>query len=348
MTIERMAQDLRESDDAYHKLYHRALVGENRDYTGIAQAIFLRNSEMDAYQFEAWLKEQPEYGSANPVHQPHPSADRWFPITTDLCGIRVPSIKLFGTTDVCFLPIYGAYPPEVRADIRAALHARHYTHIVLDPLPKYPPFYPSAVLGVDVYRALLQEVVDDGLIPITFWLPDNLTAAQGEDAMSAYVSDEGIRSLSKLNSIGWEINGWMSPVEMEQAARWLRASLPPDALVFIHFTPGHAAGSGEGETEQHWWARLAAENVLDGIFLQLEPSASVEEQADRIKDFTVRLTGGLNQWPMRQGDGSPLRVVVFEYDAYPQSRERMTEAEGIARRKVFEVIPGVSGVANQP
>ena len=283
-------------------------------------------------------------------HQVLPPPEQWYPIETDLCGIRVPSIRPYGQTDVCFLPIYPCYPPEVRKDIRDALHARAYTHIVLDPRPKYPPIYPGKVCTVEEFRSILHEVVDGGLIPIVFWLPDDepFEPAWWDAHIAPYLNDPEINALCPINTVAWEVNAWATPEHLEVAIRWLRARIAPTARLAVHFTPNHAAGSGPSETEQHWWARMAADNLVDDIDLQLDPGASVEDQTSRVLDFTTRLTGGLNAWPTRQADGSPLRVIVFEYDAYKQSRETLTEADGVARRRVFEVIPGVSGVADQP
>lgn len=48
----------------------------------------------------------------------------------------------------------------------------------------------------------------------------------------------------------------------------------------------------------------------------------------------------------RRADGRPLIVVAFEYSAYPETRERMTEDEARRRGTALAAIPGMSGACD--
>ena len=332
-------------------------LGRVPDYDGLAGYLWQAMNGATAEDIRASVRASTEYAERQerlrtPPHKTHPEADACYPLRTDICGVRVPSTAPENPshTAVVFSPIYPCYSDPVRADIRRAFHDRGFTSMVIDPRPKYHGVYPGKNLTVDEYRATCTELVDDGFALFHFLIPDDQATdeATWDWLLGPILADPEIRARMKRACVAWEMNGWMDPPMMERAIRWCRARIPADCHLYVHFTPNHAAGSGPPETEQHWYFRLAQENLLDGIALQLEPRASLEEQVARVEDFLVRLCGGLNQWPTHRADGRPMRVLVFEYDAFLQVNGQSTEELGRARRTVFEHLPNISGVLDQP
>ncbi|MBI3724019.1 hypothetical protein HY251_08720, partial [bacterium] len=278
----------------------------------------------------SWFGETAEQvvvtGTTPPVVFPSYDAMRKF--RGDLSGMRIPEIKPFGKTDCFFTDVYPAYPEDLRATIRKLYKEKSYTHLpIAIRLGDYHGLYPTYDFIDDVkgFRAILTELWNDGLIPVVFVIDDTLpaqTPADMDAIKAKYTSFlTAVKDLVYIVVPGWEINAWMSPKNMTASCKWLKETLP-DALVYIHFTSGHAAGSGDGESESGWWTSM--EGVLMGILYQHDGTEGGDAVAARLSDFTIRFQTGFHFWP------KGFDVVAFEYSAYWQTNEGKSEDWGNA------------------
>jgi hypothetical protein len=285
-----------------------------------------------------------------------PNLERRVQFRCDLAGVRVPGIERFGKTDNVFTIFYPLYPGELRADIRRAMKARGYSHVVLDPHPRYRDLYPSEDLYDQParFKAVIRELLADGLLPIVMLeaqtpirreTPPAEAVRIMERRLAGWRSDGELMNLIKIAATGWEVDDHQSPATIEALARHFRTLLPEDAVLFVHFTPRKAAGNGEDETARDWWGRMARENVLDGLLYQYPGGdGSIEEFARALTDLTARFVRGDGGWPTRTGRGTPLYVQAFEYSAYFElKRPQWTEEWSRSFGEAALAVPGVSG-----
>ncbi len=246
----------------------------------------------------------------------------------DISGIRLPEV---GGNGILFTAPYAGYPADVRAAMRAAYKARRYTHM---PISIAEAGYRGVYPGFDYYgnpaafRPFLEELWADGLVPVVFMIPDTVPLNGNtandmrviRDRLAPFIQDAATMNLIRVAATGWEINGWMSPAVMTESARYVKSILHPEAMLYIHFTAGHAAGSGPGESESGWWASMIG--TLQGILYQ-DDSRDRAAIRDRLADFTLRFQTGYNGWP-RGFD-----VVAFEYSAYWETNHGYPESWGV-------------------
>ncbi|HVB36893.1 MAG TPA: hypothetical protein VND92_00075 [Vicinamibacterales bacterium] len=308
---------------------------------------------------------------AAPRPSPVPGGDRtgwppradWPRLRCDIAGIRLPAIAPFGRTDVLFSAIYPAYPPDVRADIRRAMKARGYTHLVFSLSGGYRGLYPTYDLynRPEALRAILRETLDDGLMPVVFLLPDDLflhrTAGGGlepekvswpvaraafERKLAPLLADRATLGLIRIAATGWEIDQWMTPDVMTESARWLRRVLGPEPLLFVHFGPGRVAACGTPGCEAGWWRDMVDSGTLSGIFYQDNhwEAAGLVRDLTRVAGHFARGDGG---WPTRTPRGEPVYVEAFEYSAYRQTWDGKSEGWGNALGDAAMDVPGVFG-----
>ena len=67
---------------------------------------------------------------------------------------------------------------------------------------------------------------DDGLIPVVFLIPDDIspvTMDQIKRKLTPFL--DKTKDLIRVAATGWEVNGWMSADVMTQSAIWLRSQL---------------------------------------------------------------------------------------------------------------------------
>ncbi len=273
-----------------------------------------------------------------------PSSDKLRYFRGDLSGIRIPELKNVPgcTTDVFFTAVYPCFPPEARAKMREAYRSRGYTHwpIMMPDGGGYHGMYPTCgdwyadAQGPKKFRGILQELWDEGFYPVVFMIPDMPVNSEAPDKalpkiqarLKNYVADKETMALIRLAAVAWEpLNGWMTPKTFTASAKWLKSVLPPQAMLYAHFTSGHAAGSDETESESGWWQ--AMKGTLQGLLYQHDGTEGAKAFQDRLWDFTVRFGAGYHGWP------TGLDVVAFEYSAYWQTNKGESEAWGNALGK---------------
>jgi len=285
-----------------------------------------------------------------------PALERRTALRCDFAGVRVPGIAAFGKTDNVFTIFYPLYPADVRAEIRAAMKARGYSHVVLDPHPRYRDLYPTENLYGQPgrFKSAMRELLDAGLLPIVMLeasTPITLETSPEQavrimrERLAPWVADRELMSLIKIAATGWEVDDHQSPAAIEALARYFRTILPDDALLFVHFTPGRIAGNRGGETDRQWWSRMARENVLDGLFYQFAGGDHpVEAFRTALEDLAAKFVRGESGWPTRTGRGTPLYLQAFEYSAYfDHKKPAWTEEWARSLGEAAMQVPGVSG-----
>lgn len=253
----------------------------------------------------------------------------------DFCGVPYPQDR-FGK-HIVYTPMYPAYAAAERADQRALYKAKGYTHwpisvaggYVENGREVYPRF--DFTRRPAEFRVFLQELWSDGLVPVVFLMEDH----GPHDAAFLKPFIDANRDLLRATSIGWELNDWMSDDEATQAAKDLRRLLGPDAILYAHMTPGHAALCHTDSCESAWWRSMVG--TLTGILYQHDPKASIADFQDRLHDFTSRMVDGLNGWP------TGFDVVAFEYAAFLKFRGQVSEQYGIDRGVAAMRVTGVVG-----
>jgi len=290
-----------------------------------------------------------DYTATFALDKAFPASATWPAFRCDLDGVPVASIATYGQTDSVFSIILPVYPEAVQRDVLTA-HGR-YSHFVLDPRPKYPPYYPSGDFSTpELFRPVLRRVVNAGFIPVVFFDAEITSSMSAAEALALFratndpiLTDASTMALIKIAVPGWEANDHMTPSAFDAVARYLRSKLDADALEFVHMTPYHAAICEGDGCEASWWKTMADDNVLDGILYQHQITDTVANFTSRLADFTDRLVYGKNGWPTTTGRGTPLYVEAFEYDAYWRTRGQTTEAAGKAWGDAALGVAGVSG-----
>jgi hypothetical protein len=135
----------------------------------------------------------------------------------------------------------------------------------------------------------------------------------------------------------------MSPAVAEAVTRWLRKRLPPDALLFVHFTPEKVALPLAGESEASWWRRMAGDSLIDGILYQHDGRRGPRSLQKALSVLVDSLHRGANGWPTRTGRGRPLHVVAFEYAAQWEKTGALDEADAVELGQASLQVEGVAG-----
>lgn len=227
------------------------------------------------------------------------------PTTGIRCGARGIEAGVF------FTPAYRNYTSEQRALARQALLSRGYKHVPINVFEEggrwYHDIYPIPTQPIN---DALHELWDAGLYPVCFVLPD------GQLSADLHNLDY---SLCRIVVPMWEMNGPLNndTNRINQAIAVAHTAFPT-ALLYVHFTVGHAAG---GSPEASWWTWAKA-NGVTGILYQDDrsPQAVIE----RVSDFLIRMNGGYHNWP------TGLDVILYETTTYRAFWEGMTEGASLA------------------
>jgi hypothetical protein len=288
-----------------------------------------------------------------------PSQDRLRAFRGDFCGIRCSDLLQYGTKDVFFSAMYPAYPDALRAKLRDLYKQHGYTHMPIATAASYHGVYPDYDLTSDPqqFRAILDEIWRDGLIPVVFMIDDGhwpagfFNTSDINGIMSAVHAKYDplfaqTKDLIKIACPGWEINGWMfdggqdpSKNVMTAMFQYLKQQLP-DALCYAHFTAGHAAGSGPVTDAADWWRSM--QGVLQGILYQADGNDGGPAIAARLDDFTLRFQTGFHSWP------TGFDTIAFEYAAYWEvwSGEPESWGDGIGDACMTQTNPPIQGFCN--
>jgi hypothetical protein len=224
----------------------------------------------------------------------------------NFCGIRIDGLP-YGPNNVLFTPAYFIYSEGDRQKCREAYKTRGYTHfpVSLFSGSVYHDFYPDP--DVSRVNEFLQELWDDGLIPVCFDHGDDFSVNSGVDP-----------KLVRVVVPQWEMNGpcnndtaLINKTILETKSRF------PQALLYVHFTSGHAAG---GEPESDWWVWAKSQGVR-GLLYQDGNWNDPQAMWDRCVDFLIRFGSGYHGWP------TDVDFVMFENCAYPAFWSGWTEAQ---------------------
>lgn len=220
-----------------------------------------------------------------------------------------------------FTPAYVTYTPAQRAAARAAYQRRGYRLFPISVYPYTARWYHGIFPPADhsEINARLQELWDDGLVPLCFVIPD--------DGHTLQPTTPGLdRRLCRRVVPMWEmdapLNGDTSRIN---TAILNTVAAFPAAIVTVHFTAKRYAG---GEPAADWW-RWAVAHGVRGIEYQDTGDNATDVRA-RVADLVVRLGGGYHGWPRTMPDGKPVVVDLFETDIYPKFWSGRAETESIA------------------
>jgi hypothetical protein len=285
-----------------------------------------------------------------------PTTDQLRSFRGDFCGIRVPELLQYGTKDVFFTAMYPAYPPALRTKLRQIYRAHGYTHMPIATAASYHGVYPEYDLTGDpkAFRAILEEMYRDGIIPVVFMIDDGHWPAgffNGPDTAGIMAAVQAkydpiwaeCKDLVKIVVPGWEVDPWMTPDVVKAICHYLKQRLP-DALVYIHFTtnqngdPGYSVSPGQ--TLPDWWRSM--QGVLQGFLYQTNANVRSADVAARMDDYTLRFQTGYHGWP------TGFDVVAFEYAAYWEVWQGQPESWGdsFGNDLMKMVSPPIQGFCN--
>jgi len=218
------------------------------------------------------------------------------------CGIHLP----ISYKEVLFTPAYPIYDEPTRKRIR-------------DEYKKRGTHFPLSLFAGDIYHGVypewdghnvndcLRELLGDGLIPVGFAHRDDGMLAQGVD-----------QSLVPIVVPMWEMNGPLNndTARINEVTLATKAAFPK-ALLYVHFTSGHAAG---GHPESDWWTWAKSIGVR-GLLYQDGNWDDPQAMWDRCVDFLIRFGSGYHGWP------TDIDFVMYENCAYPAFWGGWTEAQ---------------------
>lgn len=238
---------------------------------------------------------------------------------------------------------YPGWSPDERRRFRAEYHARGYTHVPFSPFNSYPMNpdwtydYRNDVAG---FRAILEELLDDGLIPVVFLFAGDYGADQWSiEQVEAYYSRyvPAIADLVGAFVPAWEMNDinawWGVGVNQTRLVSHLRGLVGPDKLIYVHFTPERWSGRPDfsrtdpNGDQREWWRRTDA----DGLLYQEHPNRDEDDVIRRTRGIAWRIVHDI-------GDQRERDFVFFEY--------ARTEALGIRLGTRAMQDPNVIGFCN--
>ena len=300
---ERLAQDIRECDDAYTALLGRALVAEPKDYGGLANAIMRRKTE-DALAFEAWVKGSAEYAALHPPTPPAPEhVDPSGIPLTQLARIRgsmwtarcnIPFGPRPGKDDnILAMDYYEHYGAGDRSLMLSTYTGLGYTHAVTGPLVDPDGYHGSYPLTPnlptpaewDAYLDAMQEWWDAGITPIHFCHPDGWSLEQMAALEPFYLQPRAQKLLRIVVPSGWEPAKyeWSSQTWAE-FMKWGRRIFP-NALILLHTVPDvdapvgtDARGDDNGKPNADGWKRVAPH--IHGWLVQSSAFAEPDAHGD--------------------------------------------------------------------
>jgi hypothetical protein len=263
-----------------------------------------------------------------------------------------------------FTPMYGCYSPADRARMRAAYKRRGYTHWPIGPLitGTYHGKYPddNELADPDRFEDLLEELWNDGLVPVVFLLPLDRRCGLGNDGAIDWQVVERVltplyrtarfQRLARVVVLAWEPNDGKIIATQAQwvaAVRWM-ARVFPHALRYIHMTAGQDAPCDNPGAEAAAWHAVAPYLhgwlVQDGNFGGPDPNrAGLDKFRSHLRSAVAHLHAGRDGWPtISATPGRPLDIVAFEYASYWSFWNNRPESEA---RRWGEAAVNVDGIA---
>ncbi len=394
-----------DADELAIRLLYRELLKRDADPEGLAFYLGIVKAGMPLSEVREDILDSREYASLQgtaPVPQtPAPSGNvywrppQWWVNVTedqlrsmrgDLGGMRVsylgpdPKVRPTAPSDYVFTPTYMSLSATGRQAMRNALKARGYTHISVGPIWErgYPGFKGHNFLNDPLgYIALLRELIDDGLIPVIWLMPDGpfnvergapgstanpIDWAQVERVLTPIYAMPEFQQVCKVAVFGWEVtdNGWVKTMAKTEAALAWFKRVVPNAYRYWHAAANNGAPcdyalDGDG-CEGKAWRMMAP--YLHGHFWQdgsfggwhLAAGRDAASPADRMAQFLDNLRYDVNRirgnhyqpGGLIGADGKLLDVIAGEYSAYFEYHGE-TEASSVMYGAAAMQVEGVRG-----
>lgn len=297
MTVDELAQIIRESDDAYVRVLRRHLINPTQpDPTGLAQSIYQRTTGgMTAAQYEAWL---PEAAIRSGELKPAPPAgtiirkarDQVKAVSSNYCN-------LFDSRgQQQFSPFIGGMPFARQDEWMANEQAHGSTHLAVSvDINGYASLHDVELSTFNFYLtdrwhdfdSLLRRLLERGLTPIVFLHCGDF-----------YAGDDYYRGICRWWNAHWAdftdqvifVNGWETrrrnsghrAAEYDRCTKIMRQELGPSAIFGAHLTQGdgifgsHAPVEDDdpwkdNEEQDNWYTHSGLEfEVL--LFQTLQPT----------------------------------------------------------------------------
>lgn len=261
---------------------------------------------------------------------------RWF--RGNMGGVRVPGLPAVpgGSSDPSLVLswFYDRYNPVDRASIRAAFHARNYTHFQLS----WPDSaYGSPQSDIGTYVAMAQELTADGFLVGHFLSSKSVPGDSGganPTGVGAIISSVTpvISALQAANvipwaSVGWELGLFLSPTDLQTLINAFAGLLVPGTNLYIHMQQGYMAWQQNGQTIADFWKPNVGK--LTGCLYQRILGKDCAGFQDNLNDCLLRMAGN-DFMPNDSGFGHPFDLVAYELTVADQFNSGESEAAGDA------------------
>lgn len=285
-----------------------------------------------------WVREQirlsPEYIALHTT-KPFQSAPRFW--KGNMCGVRVPGAPAVpgGAKDTSLILswFYDRYPENWRAVIRRGWKEKEITHVVLS-----WPDTRSVGTSLDQFKAICQELIDDGFYPCVFLSSKDHDRADVSTILAGLESVlDALVGLVPIFCIGWELSLWLSPTQVQQLINAIsqRVHQHPETRLYVHFQEGYPSFQQPGNTVANFWNPNVGK--LTGLLYQKILSQNDAQFLDSLKDCLERFGGGFG---MVKG----FDFVALELTAMQQFNGTCSEAEGDRIGQLAIDAPKVNGV----
>ena len=247
----------------------------------------------------------------------------------NMCGVRVPGLPPVdgGSSDPSLVLswFYDRYNDSDRTRIRQAWKDRNLTHWLLS----WPD---SRAVGASpqAFANTCRELIRDGFYPCPFMGSKDYDPhdAQGLIANIAPVLPL-LRGLVPLACIGFELNLWLSPEDLQTVIDYVAAALvPTKCRVYVHFSEGYSSWQVYGGHFADFW--IANVGKLTGVLRQKVLTQTPDQYRDDdggIRDVLTRFAGNFGV-PVDSGFGHPFDDVECEITAAYQFDGSVSEANG--------------------
>jgi hypothetical protein len=252
--------------------------------------------------------------------------------------MRVPGLPAVpgGSSDTSLVLswFYDRYGPSDRDSIRAAWHARGYTHVKLS----WPDSaYGSPQSDIPTYVSIAQELADDGFYVGHFLssksVPGDNVGANPTDVPTIIATvTPVIQALQAANvipwaSVGWELSLFLSPTDTQTLIDACAALLVPGTNLYVHLQAGYISWQQGGHIGASFWQ--ANVGKLTGLLYQKNPSSDCAGFQNTVIDGLQRFAGN-DFYPTDSGFGHPFDDVMYEISASQQFNNGLSEAAGDA------------------